>query len=355
MIFKPHFLSRGVSLVESLIAVAIIGFGLLGLTRLQLNLIRNAGDTAHRVEAIRMAQQKIEEMRGLAGTEPSESPSIWRGLVSGEDESNDVGNVRYARSWAIGGSPSDSQRIATVTVRWADRSNSKASGPTVVLSTALSSSNPDDAGHLALPPAGGFVKLINRRHASVPRSAVSLRGANNGRSALKDPSGDKAYLVIDDANGLVIARCDVRPNDTTAIESECTPQSEAFLQGYIESAEFADARAIRFENATPTGDLNSVECDVSRAASAEGRPIPNHYRYQCRVAMTTNARSSNLPPTWEGRLSFRSLSVGITACRYADDGAPQSYTHVAGSLDNQNFILTAESTCPSGTELQPSS
>ena len=55
----------GVSLIEAMVALAIMGFGILGVVGVQATL-RSNGDTARqRAEAVRIAQEAIENWRGF--------------------------------------------------------------------------------------------------------------------------------------------------------------------------------------------------------------------------------------------------------------------------------------------------
>ena len=54
---------RGITLIEALVALAILGFGLLGATKMQMNLTANAQVARQRAEAVQLAKSKIELMR----------------------------------------------------------------------------------------------------------------------------------------------------------------------------------------------------------------------------------------------------------------------------------------------------
>ena len=53
--------SRGVSLIEALVALAVMAFGLLGVVGMQSTLRVNADVSRQRAEAVRMAQEKMED------------------------------------------------------------------------------------------------------------------------------------------------------------------------------------------------------------------------------------------------------------------------------------------------------
>lgn len=59
---RPHHqlrLSRGVGLLDGLIALAILAFGLLGMTRMQTNLVRQASDSQARLTAAQFGDELL--------------------------------------------------------------------------------------------------------------------------------------------------------------------------------------------------------------------------------------------------------------------------------------------------------
>lgn len=99
---------RGFSLVEILIAILILGGGLLGLARLQMGMLSGAAESVLSDNAIRLAEDKLESLRfALAdGQDPS----------AGHD-GREVDGVRLERSWSV--SIDDHGLVrAEVTVRW---------------------------------------------------------------------------------------------------------------------------------------------------------------------------------------------------------------------------------------------
>src|SRR5262245_28401464 len=119
--------ARGFSLLEALVALIVMGFGMLALTSLQLSLSRNADVAKQRTEALRLAQDRMEALRSFTGL--SSGTVNWSGLVDGTEtiSSYTVGtstvntNTSYTIRWTLGGSSSDQMRAATVAVGWTDR------------------------------------------------------------------------------------------------------------------------------------------------------------------------------------------------------------------------------------------
>ena len=82
----------GFSLIEVLVALVILGVGLMGLARLQLYLLATTADTAAYDHAIRLTNDQLEALRftRLAGGVPT----------SGADEPTTQGLV-FHRTWSV--------------------------------------------------------------------------------------------------------------------------------------------------------------------------------------------------------------------------------------------------------------
>ena len=103
-----HCRSAGFSLIEVLVALVILGVGLMGLARLQLYLLATTADTAAYDHAIRLANDQLEALRftRLSG-----------GVrTSGADEPTAQGLV-FHRTWSVSCAAGQSCS-AQVLLRW---------------------------------------------------------------------------------------------------------------------------------------------------------------------------------------------------------------------------------------------
>ena len=101
---------QGFSLVEVLVALVILGVGLLGLARLQLGMLGGTAESVLHDSAIRLAEDKLESLRfeWAAGQKPQ----------SGSDETKAY-EVTMQRAWSC--SVNDRGLAeTTVTIRWRD-------------------------------------------------------------------------------------------------------------------------------------------------------------------------------------------------------------------------------------------
>jgi type IV pilus modification protein PilV len=88
---------RGFSMIEVLIAVVVLGFGLMALAALQTTIIRSSAETKAQTIALQLAKDKIEDLRSfqdLAGYKNNITSSI-------SNETFNVSNVEFTRSWVV--------------------------------------------------------------------------------------------------------------------------------------------------------------------------------------------------------------------------------------------------------------
>lgn len=98
----------GFSLIEVLVALVILGVGLMGLARLQLSMLAGTADTAAYDHAVRLANDQLETLRfnRSAGNAPS----------AGADDRL-VQGMNFQRSWSVS-CDADQTCHTEVSVRW---------------------------------------------------------------------------------------------------------------------------------------------------------------------------------------------------------------------------------------------
>ena len=102
--------AKGFSLVEVLIALVVLGVGLLGLARLQLNMLGGTAESVLQDSAVRLAEEKLESLR----FELAEG----RLLQAGSDEPK-VQDVILQRHWNLKLSPTGLVE-SNITLQWRD-------------------------------------------------------------------------------------------------------------------------------------------------------------------------------------------------------------------------------------------
>src|SRR6476661_4549715 len=108
-------IQQGFALIEALVAMLILSFGMLAIAGFQTALSLNSDVAKQRTEATRLAQPKLEERRAF-----EDLAAYSTNMASGSDDIPSGGG--FSRSWAVTGATGpDSGRQIVVTVNWTDR------------------------------------------------------------------------------------------------------------------------------------------------------------------------------------------------------------------------------------------
>lgn len=330
---------RGATLVQALIAFVVLSLGVLGTAKLQAQLRRHADIARQRSEAVRLAQADMEAARASARP-ASGSATITPGTGR-------AGNTTFAlsRSVAAGEVP----RSTEVLVRWNDRSGatqqvalqSVIDDTPVALSAALSMRRDTPA----LRPANG-------RAIHIPAFARNL---GDGRSTFKPNEAGTLALVVDNASGIVTARCDgvqsgVATRDLDASRlGNCTSIRGLLLSGSIRFSLGTPPDPRRPRDKSLPLDMRLVLTDPPQA----DKPLciteqrEREVAYHCVVfTLPWSGRSEIVPIGWP----LGSRSTDFKACRYSSDqdGSgtvdsnlehPDEYKRVDRALMHQNFLV----------------
>lgn len=209
---------RGVSLVEALVALAIMSFGMLALIGVQATLRHNSDAARERTEAMRLAAQDAESLRAFGALDQALVASVtpWdqlagranvavtlpvtTGITTSYTLDRSVNTVydRVANSTRFEGVQ---LKLAEVRVSWADRFGN---GYAAVLDAAAAAVAPSLSARLVTPVGTAVPSRLGTRHASIPSSAVDL---GNGSSALKPFNQGSVVYVLDNATGYVTSQC----------------------------------------------------------------------------------------------------------------------------------------------------
>jgi prepilin-type N-terminal cleavage/methylation domain-containing protein len=164
---------RGFSLIEVLIALAVLAVGFAAVAKFQATVFEYSAGAKERAIAARLTEEKIADLRHYETLAPAAS-----GMVSYRDIGTNTGgtlpngtvtisNVAYSRSWTVanyyypntGPAPVYGQaatttapnpapehphfKLATVTIQWTDQNNNPQS---VAVSTIISAHDPVNSG-----------------------------------------------------------------------------------------------------------------------------------------------------------------------------------------------------------------
>lgn len=359
--------SRGVSLIEALVALAVMAFGLLGVVGMQATLRFNADVSRQRAEAVRMAQEKMENLRafGVLGSSAAGQHDFDKIMTATDTPVTVAGttNASFSRTTTVTDPSSTTPAFKTVQVKveWLDRRT--ASGGTaeaVTLTSNIAKVSPALGASLGLPGDQSGPARPQGRHARLPNLPNDRFSAVEGRPGFINfqPTSGVSW-TINNSTGQVVT--------CPSLPSPCAPLGW-LLTGYIRFATGLDpATTVPSVSETPPGPATLLGVGVTRSSptAAEVSTLPTCYSelvhsnaavaYYCLVPTGTFATWSGTSAVTEvngaalsnlATDSTDSSSTRWRVCRYSPsisetlpERHPATYTAVAQSLSDQNFLI----------------
>jgi len=329
---------RGFTLVEALISLVVMAFGMLALSGMQASLARNSDLAKQRTEAMRLAQARLEKMRSFTGI--STGAVNWNGLDSMAPGTATT-NATYTVTSSVTGLDTDSFRPVTVVVSWIDRTNATQN---VSLASVISQTDPKDPGFLGNPlPQNTPLRRPKNRNINIPIPATDL---NNGTSAVA--FSNTQYVVFSNVTGNVVKVCNPNKANATAAEilaSACVSFAGYVLDGYVGTSA-AYPTGVDFSQVVLNLPLvgQPVFCVVGGAVNQNsGVAIPGYKYYSCVIPLSGGL-------TWGGtvRLAGVPTTGSDIVCRYqytptlnttVNERNVQPYVNVNQTLDEQNYLM----------------
>jgi Tfp pilus assembly protein PilX len=344
---------RGVSLIEALAALAVMGFGLLGVVGMQATLRTNADVSKQRSEAVRIGQAQVEDWRAFERVAAGTGTAFADIAAAGPAAAASAPNRNTAYTIAVGVDPTplpaDAPKLKslTVDVAWTDRTDQ---AHTVRLATRVAGIAPELAGSLSLPTDRSAAQRPRLRNTVIPPAAVEVPGT--GTSEFLPPGGGGTRWVFNNVTGLITSIC--------APSSPCVPTDRFLLSGFIRFATGGDpANASELPPDPPPAGLTigvevlltypSTATETCHTESSGSLALA----YYCAVPVSTTA-----PRLWSGRSELTGLPLAATmastsashykVCRYTplathtpptNRDHPYNYGNVSGPLVQQNFLV----------------
>lgn len=314
---------RGISLIEAMVSMLVTSLGMLAFIGLHIG-IRNFADVSkQRSEAVRIAQQDMENIR-VFRTLPSLTgnalhwdtlfANLSNGAVSttiANGSTTYTANTSYLISRAVTTSSTAGFKEVQVTVTWKDRADNE---HRVVLRNVIGGIDPSTAISLSVEPNGSPVRDTLGRDVQIPIPAKNL---GDGTSVFKPTSTATTAFIFNNDTGYVTKSCPVTAAQQTAQLtladlSGCTTLSTPayLLSGFIRYA---------------VGNINN-----SFEASTANDPVP---------AGTWGVSLSldNEPPPSGGVGKFEQLTSAYWSSN-ADSGGYTAPTCNAESLKTISFV-----------------
>ncbi|MCZ2291399.1 MAG: prepilin-type N-terminal cleavage/methylation domain-containing protein [Burkholderiales bacterium] len=364
--------SRGVSLIEAIVALAVMGFGMLGIAAMQSSLRQNSDTARQRAEATRLASEAIEAMRSYSVVNTAGGKIAYADLVTGVAApqlalpSTIAGtNATYTRTVEVSDTDAQNRKTVFVKITWDDRSGQPQE---LVLSTEIHRSPPELAASLIVPASGTATQLPGGRHPTIPQAAIDN---GDGTSSFTPPgfAPGVADWVFNNTTGVIQDCGPLKPCPTGArllsgsiafsIDGDPNGTSEAppslALPAFTSTPPTAGIIVVQTKPAPPP---SAPDCYYERlpASPAATRVIA----YYCAVAVNNVTTPSYV---WSGSAILSPLPATYETCRYSVDTGtapmrnrdhPLVYTDVNENLVNQNFLVVLSTYhCPSDNVITP--
>ena len=381
-------MQRGFALLEALVSMLVLSFGMLAVAGFQTTLSLNSDVAKQRTEATRLAQQKMEQLRAFDSLSAYSTNMVSSSSSSPVTQETITTNTSFIRSWGITSANTiDTGRSVVVTVAWTDRAGA---AQQVQLFSHVSATSPVLNGALLFPLIDGTIlRQPKNRNIDIPIPAIAISNTNKSYIRWSGTSG--GYLVFNNDSGDVVQKCTVEPTASTVSTAStastastvitasttstvsslttdvCTTFDGYLLTGYITANNttnltLATKIVVPFSNAQHI--TGTPECSVGSASDqASGTVIADTKYYACLITPSDHDSNNNTARVWTGRVDVAGSAVGnligTKTCRFTTNAAttnnnlhPAIYSLVDRSLDNQNFYITSiAGSCGTGSIL----
>ena len=317
----------GVSLVEALVALAIMSIGMLALVGVQSTMRLNSDLAKQRTEATRIASEEIEQLRSFTtmaadAAQPGRSyDEIVDRVVDGYAPPDGIGNTTYRVVRNVTDLAGSAQKVVSVQVQWTDRSNQR---QTVTLDSVINGTAPTLGALLVVPHRDSATSRNRGRHISIPEGAVDQ---GDGYSRFQPPGATGVGWYFNNLSGVLrVCAADVADYTTCPLATLVSGTVQYHVADTQPTAENAEAPAgpvfalRNGPNALALADAVGSGVD----ARCYSVVVDSRVVYFCAV-LTSDAAG------WGGRLNPVPVDAGGTAlafgnvassyksCRYTTD------------------------------------
>ncbi|MBA4341850.1 MAG: hypothetical protein C0423_06830 [Methylibium sp.] len=379
---RSHLAQAGVTLLEALVALLIMAFGMVALIGMQGNMRRSADFAKQLSEAVRLAQRETETLRAYSmlsrdADTPAQTLSFDQ-IVNAQsaDAGDAVRNAVYSVRRNVVNAPDGINKIVAVQVGWTDRAGV---AQTLLLRSFVARVDPRLSAALTVPADGEPTRRPLDRAVAIPFDAKDL---GDGRSVFKPPNSGGVAWIFNNLSGKITSRCtgfganvDTASITAADVASRCDNNVTAYLlSGHVR---FSTGPTPDPEAPSSTALPLEMAVDVT---PADAHPTPAYQCFDDAPPSAVNTQTEGVryycavypnsatPPNWTGVLRIADISLGAggyKVCRYsadyngdgrtANDEHPQQYTNVSRALVGQNFlVIAASNTCPVGRSFEPS-
>ncbi|RYG38697.1 MAG: hypothetical protein EON93_01540 [Burkholderiales bacterium] len=241
----------GVTLIEALVALVVMSFGMIALVSLMGNLRFGADLAKQRGEAMRLAQAELETLRSyslLTSADPSvvtfDDSDVALDSIKNSTRvvTPETSNTTFTVTRTVDPVKVDELVVAKsvrVMVTWTDRtgvdgSASKKGAPqSVTLDTLISRVDPSFSGSLGINAPDGGTRQPGARHPAIPVSAKDL---GDKRSAFRPSDLGSTVWVFNNLTGVIVSTCSLAPSSeltASTLVGTCADEFAYLLSGSV--------------------------------------------------------------------------------------------------------------------------
>ena len=344
---------RGVSLVEALVALAVMSIGMLALVGVQSTMRLNSDLAKQRTEATRIASEEIELVRsftsmGVVNGQPGVSyDEIVDRVIESYQAPGGIGNTTYRVVRNVTDLPGSAQKVVSVQVQWVDRTNQP---QTVTLDSAISGAAPTLGAMLMVPHRDSAASRNKGRHISIPEGAVDL---GDGYSRFQPPGSSGLGWYFNNLTGVLrVGSADVVSYTTCPLAT--------LVSGTVQFHIASDTTAANAES--PQGPVSALAPGPGAMTLVGG--VGTNVAASCySVTQTTRAVyfcavSTSDASGWGGQLNPVPVDTGGTAlpfgvlassyksCRFTTDLPTSDDTGTAANEADPNAEFTLNANHP---------
>ncbi|HEY8878012.1 MAG TPA: prepilin-type N-terminal cleavage/methylation domain-containing protein [Roseateles sp.] len=375
---------RGVTLIEALVALLVMSFGMLALVGLMSNLRRSADVAKQRSEAMRIARAEMAKARTFSeltrGASTPATSNVYS-EISDEETSRAIipvdSNTTYAVQRFVTNLSDAQAKQVRVSVAWTDRAGER---QFVNLDTVIAQVDPFFSAAVGFTPPAGPVTQPSARNPAIPAAAKQL---DPTISAFR-PSGLSTMVwIFNNLSGVITGKCSISlvtavSTLTAADVDSCKNNTVGYLlSGVVRFSNtsppnpsapeaFAIPLGLSIVNGTyslprlddhlaPVMSGGSMVLDSFTATAPSGSSLPDCFNdssvaspgtqpyvtYYC-IVYPPDTGAAGSRPTWSGKLTLTGFATGTTAaayrvCRYSADynGSGGGFTANWQALENE--------------------
>jgi type IV pilus modification protein PilV len=270
---------NGFALIEALISLLVVAFGLLAIASFHYTLSRASDVAKQRTEATHIAQREMDRLRAFGQRQSDGNLTDSRYTyvddvvsASAQTVTGLTTNTTYTMTRTVGvPSPApvsgDRFRWINIVVAWSDRAGQPQS---VQLVSAVSDGDPSDLGPLGVSRRASATLRPKNRNINVPYPAVNVATCptgSNSCSAFVAPPGNVAY-VFDNVTGNVLQSCELTNYPISSLTRSGTTAT-----GTAAGHPFVTGSWVNVSGVSPAGYNGNVRLSAATAGTTFSYPI----------------------------------------------------------------------------------